>query len=215
MECCAMTEVQHSVFVVGTDTDVGKTLVAACLVSAWGADYWKPVQTGAGEDPGDSATVSRLTGLSPSRIHPPRHVYAAPLSPHAAAALEGASIALDDFVAPRTDRPLVIEGAGGVLVPLNESDLMVDLVLRLGFPAVVVARSGLGTINHTLLTLEALRARGVHILGVVMNGPPNRSNRDAVEHYGQVQVIAELPRVEAVSADWVEAMSRRFVGASA
>ncbi|HTK36500.1 MAG TPA: dethiobiotin synthase [Caulobacteraceae bacterium] len=195
------------VFVVGTDTDVGKTVVAAILVRAWNADYWKPVQTGAAEDPGDTATVARLSGLPPERLHPPAHVFAAPLSPHAAAALEGARIDLDGFAPPATARPLVAEGAGGVLVPLNESALIIDLVQRLGWPVVVVARSTLGTINHTLLTLAALRARGVTVIGVVLNGPPSPSNREAIEHHGRVPVIAEIPPADAVTPGWVEEMS--------
>jgi malonyl-CoA O-methyltransferase len=121
--------------------------------------------------------------------------------------LEGARIALDDFAAPRPQRPLVAEGAGGVLVPLNETELMVDLMRRLGWPAVVVARSTLGTINHTLLTLAALRARAVPVLGVVMNGPPSAANREAVERYGNVRVLAEIPRAEAVTPAWVAQMA--------
>lgn len=195
------------VFVTGADTDVGKTVVAAILARAWEADYWKPVQTGAGQDSGDTATVARLAGLSPDRIHPPRHLFAAPLSPHAAAALEGARIALDHFALPDTPRLLVIEGAGGVLVPLSGEALMIDLMARLGAPVVVVARSALGTINHTLLTLSALRARAIPILGVVMNGPPSASNRQAIEHHGGAPVLAEIPRAEAVTPEWVAAMA--------
>jgi malonyl-CoA O-methyltransferase len=194
--------VQHGVFVVGTDTDVGKTVVAACLTRTWDADYWKPVQTGAAEDPGDTVTVARLTNLPPERLHPPAYVFAAPLSPHAAAALEGATIELGAIAPPLTERPLVVEGAGGVLVPLNDQSLMIDLVQRLGLPVVVVARSTLGTINHTLLTLEALRGRGVEVLGVVMNGPPSASNREAIERYGQVRVLAEIPWTESVTPEW-------------
>lgn len=195
------------VFIAGTDTDVGKTVVAAILVRAWGADYWKPVQTGAADDPGDTAVVARLAALTPERIHSPRHVFAAPLSPHAAAASEGARIALSDFAAPDTDRPLVIEGAGGVLVPLNESALMIDLIERLEAPVIVVARSTLGTINHTLLTLAALRARSVAVRGVVLNGRPSPSNRKAIERFGEVTVLAEITRTEAVTPEWVEAMA--------
>ena len=104
----------------------------------------------------------RLGGLSRSRVHPSTYELTAPMSPHAAAAIDGVTIALDDFERPQTNRPLVVEGAGGVLVPLNDRDLMVDLVKHLDIPVIVVARSGLGTINHTLLTLEALRTRRPH-----------------------------------------------------
>jgi malonyl-CoA O-methyltransferase len=195
------------VFVTGTDTGIGKTLVSAVLARAWDADYWKPVQTGLADEAGDTATVAALAGLEPDRLHPPRHAYAAPLSPHAAAALEGCEIALGDFRLPAIDRPLVVEGAGGVLVPLNQHELMIDLIARLGLPAVVAARSTLGTINHTLLTLEALRARKIAILGVVLIGPPSPGNRAAIETFGQVRVLAEIPHLTEVDAAAVDALA--------
>lgn len=195
------------VFVTGSDTGVGKTLVSAVLARAWKADYWKPVQTGLAEEAGDTATVAALAGLEPDRLHPPRHQYAAPLSPHAAAALERSQVTLSDFRPPITDRPLVIEGAGGVLVPLNDQELMIDLIARLGLPAVVAARSTLGTINHTLLTLEALRARNIGVLGVVLNGPPSPGNRAAIEAFGGVRVLMEIPPLAEVDAAAVQALA--------
>jgi dethiobiotin synthetase len=126
----------------------------------------------------------------------------APLSPEAAAPPEEVQISLNDFSLPVSARPLVVEGAGGVLVPLNRHALMVDLMMRLALPVVLVARSTLGTINHTLLSLEALRARRVSVVGVVLNGSYNRLNRAAIEHHGQIPVLAELPLVAgAVDAD--------------
>ena len=125
-------------FVTGTDTDVGKTLVSAWLTQAWQADYWKPVQTGA-VDITDYGTVERL--VPGATIHPPAYVFQAPLSPHAAAALEGARIDLAAMPLPVAPGPLVVEGAGGILVPLNERDLTVDFAARLGLPVLVVARS--------------------------------------------------------------------------
>lgn len=182
------------IFVTGTDTDVGKTVASAALVRALDGTYWKPVQSGTADLPeGDSGTVAHLAGLPAGRILPPRHNFAAPLSPDQAAALEGRSIALDDFTLPACDRPLVVEGAGGVLVPLNERALMIDLIERLGLPVVVAARSGLGTINHTLLTLQVLRARGLTVAGVVLMGPPHPRNRAAIDHFGAVRVIGEIP----------------------
>jgi dethiobiotin synthase len=199
-----------SVFVTGTDTGVGKTLACAVLARAWGADYWKPVQTGLAEEAGDTATVTELAGLDADRAHAPRHEFAAPLSPHAAAALEGARIGLDDFTLPRTSRPLVVEGAGGVLVPLNDTELMIDLIARLGLPAVVVARSTLGTINHSLLTLEALRARRIAVNGVILNGPPSAGNRAAIERFSQVRVLAEIPTLDRLDPAAVAALAARI-----
>lgn len=180
----------RGVFVTGTDTGIGKTLVSAWLTHHWRAEYWKPVQTGAAED-SDSATIAALAPAA--RVHPPAYVFQAPLSPHAAARLENASITLDGLKLPTTEGPLVVEGAGGILVPLNDRALTVDWVEHLGLPVVVVARSGLGTINHTLLTLEALNRRHIPILGVVMNGPPNPGNRAAIEQFGDTRVLAEIP----------------------
>lgn len=188
------------VFVTGTDTGVGKTLVSAWVVRGWQADYWKPIQSGT-VDGTDAETVRLLAGMAVERIHPSRWSLRAPLSPHEAARREGARIALSDFTLPETPRPLVVEGAGGVLVPLNEHDLMVDLMVRLGLPALIVARSGLGTLNHTLLTIEALRRRAVPLFGVVMVGPANPANRAAIEHHGQVTVLAELPVLQPLSPE--------------
>ena len=187
----------RGVFVTGTDTGIGKTLVAAWLTHHWRADYWKPVQTGAAED-SDSATVARLAPAA--RIHPPAYVFQAPLSPHEAARREQARIELSALNLPDTTAPLVVEGAGGIMVPLNEVALSVDFMAQLGLPVLVVARSGLGTINHTLLTLEALRRRRLPVLGVVMNGQRNPANRQAIEHFGAVPVWAELQPLPAVAA---------------
>ncbi len=188
-------------FVTGTGTDVGKTVAAACLVRALDADYWKPVQSGLA-DADDAAEVARLTGLPPARIHPFTYALQAPLSPHEAARREGVSIDMDRFSLPATGRPLVVEGAGGLLVPLNRDALMIDLIARLGLPVVLVGPSGLGTINHTLLSLEALRRRGLPVLGVILNGPSNPANRAAIEWHGRIPV-RELPRIDPLDADAV------------
>ena len=193
-------------FVTGTGTDVGKTVVAALLMAGRGGRYWKPVQSGA-EQGLDSGRVRAWAGPEGFDILAESHVLRAPLSPHAAAAREGVRIQVAQCPLPADDgRPLVVEGAGGVLVPLNGREMMVDLIVRLGLPVLVVAASALGTINHTLLTLEALRSRGVDIAAVVMNGEPNPGNMDAVRRYGEVAVAAlpPLPRLErpVLSAAW-------------
>lgn len=193
----------RGVFVTGTDTDVGKTLVSAWLTQAWGAEYWKPIQTGAA-DITDYGTVGKL--VPGAVIHPPAYVFQAPLSPHEAAKRERARIELSALTLPETEGTLVVEGAGGILVPLNETALTIDLVERLGLPVVVVARSGLGTINHTLLTLDVLRRRRLPILGVVMNGQKNPANRQAIEHFGGVPVLAEIQPLPAVTASVVASL---------
>ncbi|MEE9139452.1 MAG: dethiobiotin synthase [Alphaproteobacteria bacterium] len=199
----------RGVFVTGTDTGVGKTVVAAWLTRALDADYWKPIQAGL-EDETDTATVRRLTGLPHERFHESAYRLEAPLSPHEAARREGIVIELDRIRLPAADRLVVVEGAGGVMVPINDRAFMADLIARLGLPAVVVARSGLGTINHTLLTLESLEARGVAVAGVVMNGPPNEANRRAIETFGAVSVIAEFPLLEPLEAGTLAAAAARL-----
>ncbi len=198
------------VFVTGTDTGVGKTLVAACLVRHFGARYWKPVQTGAAEEEGDTATVMRLAALSAADIWAPRYTLVAPLSPEAAALRENVTIRLDDFVLPDWDGPLVVEGAGGVLVPLGGAAVMADLMQRFELPVVLVARSTLGTINHSLLSIEALRRRDIAIAGVVLVGPPLPENADAIARHGDVSILAQLPLQEVIDPVVVAALACAF-----
>ncbi|MFT8895703.1 MAG: dethiobiotin synthase [Acetobacter sp.] len=193
------------VFVTGTDTGVGKTFISACLTRAWDALYWKPLQTGLSEEAGDTPTVTELVGADADRILPPADTFLAPLSPQAAAAAEGRAVDVSRLVLPmnQSQRPLVVEGAGGVDVPVTKDILLIDQIAAFGLPVVVVARSGLGTVNHTLLTLEALRRRGIGIAGVVLNGPPNPGNRAAIEEHGHVAVLAEVPLFENITAESV------------
>ena len=187
-------------FVTGTDTDVGKTVVAAWLVARLGACYWKPVQAGTHPET-DSATVRRLSGANPDRILPEAYVLAEPIAPHEAALREGIGIDMAKLVPPPCNRPLVAEGAGGLMVPLNDQSFVIDLARELDLPLILVARSTLGTINHTLLSLEAIRRRGLPLAGVVINGPETPHNRAAIERYGRVEVIAEIPWLEQVTPD--------------
>lgn len=179
-------------FVTGTDTDVGKTVVSAWLVARLDGCYWKPVQAGTHPET-DSAIVQRLTGARPGRILPEAYVLPEPIAPHEAARRAGIAIDLGRLVPPPCDRPLVVEGAGGVLVPLTDNAFLIDLARELELPVILVTRSTLGTINHTLLSLEAIRRRGLALAGVVVNGPETPHNRAAIERYGQVEIIAEIP----------------------
>ena len=187
----------RGLFVTGTGTGVGKTVVCAALIHRYreAADwrYWKPVQTGIEQDD-DTAEVRRLAECeTASCIRLPR-----PVSPHLAARWADIRILLDDLKLPSVDEAIrwIVEGAGGALVPLNDTDLMADLMGSLALPVVIAARSELGTINHTLLTLEALRARKLCVAGVVMVGEPNRDNCQAIEHYGRVSVLGEMPLLD-------------------
>ncbi|MCH4893924.1 ATP-dependent dethiobiotin synthetase BioD [Sphingomonas sp. SFZ2018-12] len=185
--------------VTGTDTDVGKTMVAAMLVQALGALYWKPVQSGLA-DGSDSDRVAALTGVAHDRILPEAYRLTEPLSPHRAAELDGVTIDAARLVPPPHD-PLVIEGAGGALVPVTRDLLYADLFARWALPVVIVARTALGTINHSLLTIEALRARAVPILGIAFNGDANADNEATICAIGGVRRLGRLPRLNAPSPD--------------
>jgi dethiobiotin synthase len=198
----------RGIFVTGTDTGVGKTVVSAALVSRLQGrlaesdrvlKYWKPVQTGVEQDD-DTAVVEWLSGCGRDRLRSQGVRLPRPVSPHLAARLSGQHIDVDVLVGSTRGEAAatrwIVEGAGGALVPLNQRDLMIDLMQRLELPVVVVARTILGTINHTLLTLEALRARKLDVAGVVMVGEPNADNRDAIETYGRTPVIGEMPLLD-------------------
>ncbi len=184
-------------FIAGTGTDVGKTIVAAWMMAHLGADYWKPVQCGRGEV--DKATVQAITGITSDHFHPSTYDLVDPLSPHEAARRMGITLDHNRFVLPVTPRPVIVEGAGGLMVPINNDFLMIDLIARLGLPIVLVCHSQLGTINHTLLSLEAIRARNLPLLGVVMNGSLMPHNKEAVESFGRVKILAEIPQIQTLN----------------
>jgi dethiobiotin synthase len=190
----------RGLFVTGTDTGIGKTVTCAALLHRYRPSvslrYWKPIQTGIEQDD-DTAEVRRLAACREQEVLAEGIRLHCPVSPHLAAQRSGVTIRLEDATAPILSQPggirWIVEGAGGVLVPINDSQFMTDLMRALEMPVVVVARSALGTINHTLLSLEALRARSLRIAGVVMVGEPNPDNRAAIERYGCVPVLGEMP----------------------
>jgi len=186
-------------FVTGTDTNVGKTVLSALLVAALDAVYWKPVQTGAIEGT-DREAVRRWAEAGEDRLPPERFQFDPPVSPHLAAREAGVMIALNALAFPpaAAGRRWIVEGAGGVMVPLNEHDLMRDLMRRIGLPVIVAARTSLGTINHTLLTLAALREAHLAICGVALIGDENAENRHAIEHYGKVRMIGRIPMLKQI-----------------
>jgi dethiobiotin synthase len=198
----------RGLFVTGTDTGVGKTVLSAALLLRYpNACYWKPIQTGPDDD---TAEVRRLSG---GRVLDEGIRLPDPVSPHLAARRAGMTIAL-----PRRDSDgavYIVEGAGGVLVPVNDTQTMADLMVLLGLPVIVAARTTLGTINHTLLTLEALRARSLKIAGVVMIGDTNPDNRAAIEQYGCVTVLAEMPRFDPLTPEilkrWAENLPKDLI----
>ena len=202
----------RGLFVTGTDTGVGKTVVSAALLLRFRSTvrlrYWKPVQTGIEQDD-DTATVRQLAACAKEEILAEGIRLPRPVSPHLAARWSGKTIAVDDLVhlihSQTSSAAWIVEGAGGALVPLTDTELMTDLMQALALPILVVARSGLGTINHTLLTLAALRAHDLSVAGVVMVGPLNPDNRAAIEHFGGVPVLGELPLCNPLDRDHLAA----------
>ena len=184
--------------VTGTDTDVGKTVFAAGLAGYLGGWYCKPVQAGT-EDGTDARRVAALSGLPPERILPEAYCLSTPCSPHRAARIDGVTIEDAALTLP-PQRPLVVEGAGGALVPLRDDLTVADQIARWGLPAIVVARTTLGTISHTLMTVEVLRARGIAVHGVAFVGDANEDSEATIGRIGQVRRLGRLPFLDPLNA---------------
>ena len=185
--------------VCGTDTDVGKTVVSALLVQGLGAHYWKPVQSGTAEGT-DREWLQTVLGLGEQRICPEAYRLQAPVSPHWAAERDGVTIETTKLHLPKVAGPLVVETAGGLLVPLRRDWLQIDQLALWQLPVLLVARSGLGTLNHTLLSVEALRRRKIPLLGMILNGPLHPDNPRTLAELTGTPVLAELPRLDPLNA---------------
>lgn len=190
----------QNLIITGTDTDIGKSVVAAMLTLGLNANYFKPIQSGT-IDETDRQAIMRMTGLSEERILADAVTLSQPLSPHRSAELDGVEIDLSTLTPPASDRPLIIEGAGGLMVPVNRETLYIDLFKNWKLPVVLCARTGLGTINHTLLSLEALRKRGIDILGLIFIGDDNPDNMRTISEMGDVKALGHLPRLETINPD--------------
>ncbi|MCB9229636.1 MAG: dethiobiotin synthase [Deltaproteobacteria bacterium] len=173
-----MNHTGKKIFVTGIDTGVGKTVVSAVLVRALKAAYWKPVQCGL-EEGTDTERIRELSGESAGQIFPERFLLREAVSPHRAAEAEHCRIHLTDFSLPPAEGHLIVEGAGGVMAPLNETDVVVDIAARLGLSVVLVCRHYLGSLNHTLMSAECLRSRGLALNGLVFSG----NEDDAYERF--------------------------------
>jgi len=190
-----------SFFVTGTDTNVGKTLLSSLLVAALDAVYWKPIQTGTAEG-ADRERVIEWTGIRPEKTIPEVYRFEPPVSPHLAAEAAGVRIDFGRIALPQPmPGSLIVEGAGGILVPINETETMLDLARKLSLPVVIASRTALGTINHTSLTVRVLRCAGIPVKGVVMIGHPNLDNERSIERYAAVPVIGRIP--------WLAEINRR------
>ncbi|GAA4449054.1 dethiobiotin synthase [Nibrella saemangeumensis] len=199
---------QHLI-VAGISTEIGKTVASAVLVEALQADYWKPVQSGSLDD-SDTRTVQQLISNPVSQFHPEAYRLTQPLSPHAAAAIDGVEISLENITLPETDNHLIIELAGGLMVPLNNRDLNIDLVQRWGLPVVLVSRNYLGSINHTLLSVEACRSRQIPLLGLIFNGPATPATESFILSYTGLPCLGRIEQEETLTKAIISHYAKQF-----
>ena len=190
---------QHLV-VTGTDTGIGKTVFAAALTDALGASYWKPVQSGL-EDETDSETVRRLGRISSDRILPEGWRLNTPVSPHLSAEIDGVTLVPETLLPPDIGHPVVIEGAGGLLVPLTRGETFADVFARWQLPVILCARTSLGTINHTLLSLEAMQRRSIPVLGLALIGDDYPDTQRIIGEMGKVRILGRLPWLDPLTPD--------------
>jgi len=193
-----------SVIIAAIGTEVGKTVTSAILCEALRADYWKPVQAG-DLDYSDTDKVRNLVSHTPFITHPETHRLTAPMSPHAAADIDGLVIKAEDFKRPDTQgRALVTELAGGLMVPLSRDYLTIDLIADLGDPIILVINSYLGSINHSLLSLDLIKRRGINFAGIIFNGETNQQSREVILSYSQAPLIADIPHATTLNKAFVK-----------
>jgi dethiobiotin synthetase len=185
-------------FVTGIGTHVGKTVISAILTQKLKADYWKPIQAGDLTNT-DSMKVSQWVDNTISTIHPEAYRLTQPMSPHAAAERDGININLNDIIKPEATGNLIIEGAGGLMVPLNQNDLVIDMIPHFRAEAVLVSRHYLGSINHTILSINTLHSRNINILGIIFNGDENRDSESIIESVCDVPILGRIPEIENIN----------------
>lgn len=199
----------RKIFVTGIGTDVGKTVVSAILTEAFMADYWKPVQTGSFFST-DSAKVQKWISNELSRIHPEAYSLKQYMSPHAAAELEGVHIEMRSISLPQTTNNLIIEGAGGLMVPLNSSEFIIDLISKFEAEAVLVIQNYLGSINHSLLSIDALKHRNIKIMGLVFNGPPHKLSEDIILGYSGIPLLGRVAKEAEITKEVIDRYAKEF-----
>ena len=178
----------------GTDTDVGKTLISSFFVRGLKSFYWKPIQSGI-ETETDSQSILRLSGIKKEKILKEAYIFEKPVSPHWAAEIDGKKIDISLLNLPKIDGSIVIETAGGLMVPITRNFLQIDQIRKWNLPVIIVCRSSLGTLNHTLLTIEALKKRNIKILGLIINGEKHLDNPKTLREFSKLPIIAEFPRL--------------------
>jgi dethiobiotin synthetase len=189
---------QEKYFVTGIGTDIGKTIVSAILTEKLTADYWKPIQSGDLAN-SDSLKVQNLISNQKSKIHSETYRLNHPLSPHLSAKMDGIEIDLNHLKLPQTENTLIVEGAGGLMVPINDSELILDLIKFLDISVIVVSQNYLGSINHTLLTINTLKHNGVDIKGIIFSGVANKASEELILNYTQVPCLGKVPLIAEIN----------------
>ena len=197
---------QHKpLFITGIGTGIGKTLVSAVLVEYLQADYWKPIQSG-DLHTSDTMAVCALVSNAASVFHPETYRLTQPYSPHKSAALDGITLHASSFTLPNTTNRLLIEGAGGLMVPINDDFLMIDLIAQLQAEVLLVSRNYLGSINHTLLSAEALQHRGIPVKGIIFNGTTDADSERYILHKTGLPLLAHIPQMETITAQTIKTL---------
>jgi dethiobiotin synthetase len=188
----------RTIAIVGIHTGIGKTIASAVIAEALGADYWKPVQAGDLENT-DTIQVAKLLSNGMARVHPEAHKLTEAMSPHAAAYMDKVEIDYNLFPFPKTERILVVETAGGLHSPMTGNATMADFVQHYDLPVILISNNYLGSINHTLMSVEVMKARGIKLLGIIMNGEPNNSSESFIQEYSGLPIIAHIPRFDSLT----------------
>lgn len=199
----------RKIFVTGIGTDVGKTVVSSVLVEALNADYWKPIQTGSFFST-DTTKLQKWVSNSESKFHPEGYLLKQYMSPHAAAELEGIEIDIDSICLPETKNTLIIEGAGGLMVPLNRKHFMIDLITKFDAEVVLVIQNYLGSINHSILSIDALKNKGTNILGIVFNGPPHELSKDIIMDYCGLKLLGRINKESEINKEVISRYAKEF-----
>jgi len=200
----------RKIFITGIGTDVGKTVVSSVIVEALKADYWKPVQTGSFFST-DTAKVQKWVSNPESKFHPEGYLLKQYMSPHAAAELEGIDIGLAGLNMPEsTNSTLIMEGAGGLMVPLNRKEFMVDMISKFDAEVILVIQNYLGSINHSLLSIDVLKGRKLNILGIIFNGPPHQLSEDIIVDYSGLKVLGRINKEKDLNAEVISRYAKEF-----
>ena len=202
-----ITNQDFQFIVCGTDTDVGKTLISSFLVRGLNCFYWKPIQSGI-EDETDSEYVQRVSQISKKKILKEAYIFSNPVSPHWAAEIDNVTIIKSNLNLPNIDKTLLIETAGGLMVPITRDFLQIDQIKIWNLPVILVCRSSLGTLNHTLLSIEALKKRNINILGLIINGKKHLDNPQTLRMFSGLPIIAEFPLIKNLSVNNLDLLWR-------